>query len=372
MEAAFAPILGSDEAQSKQIDPIGIVENDEHTDSTLTAVDESDDGSSSSHDYQICNISKSSVSDARVITSSFNGSINFDCLTAANYFLDYDCMDLDKFFDTPESFMVLPDLEETVDTSNVLDEESTDEATINPDNSCLYLALHQMESFGGGNVITDYSYDQEMDFDPQFFFKSFDNLSEVVQCQSLLPAWLPDPTEKRKNVTLVLDLDETLVHSSLEQCDDADFTFPVFLEMREHMVYVKRRPHLQMFLERVAQMFDVVIFTASQSIYAEPLLDILDPEKKLISQRMYRESCIFSDGNCTKDLTVLGLDLSKVAIVDNSPQVFRLQVNNGIPITSWFDDQSDQALVSLLPFLETLVHADDVRPLIAKRFSNED
>jgi len=68
-------------------------------------------------------------------------------------------------------------------------------------------------------------------------------------------------------------------------------------------------------------MFEVVIFTASQSIYAKQLLDILDPEGRFISRRMYRESCLFSDGNYTKDLTILGVDLAKVAIIDNSPQV---------------------------------------------------
>lgn len=114
---------------------------------------------------------------------------------------------------------------------------------------------------------------------------------------------------------------ETLVHSTLEHCDDADFTFTVFFNMKEHTVYVKKRPHLQTFLERAADMFNVVIFTASQSIYAEQLLDILDPYQKLISHRLYRESCTFCDGTYTKDLTVLGVDLAKVAIIDNSPQV---------------------------------------------------
>ena len=92
--------------------------------------------------------------------------------------------------------------------------------------------------------------------------------------------------------------------------------------MKEHTVYVKERPHLQTFLKKVAEMFEIIVFTASQSIYAEKLLDILDPDRKLISGRAYRESCIFSDGSYTKDLTVLGIDLAKVLIVDNSPQVF--------------------------------------------------
>lgn len=56
----------------------------------------------------------------------------------------------------------------------------------------------------------------------------------------------------------------------------------------------------------------------------------------------------------------------------NTFQVFRLQVNNGIPIKSWFDDPLDCALMSLLPFLETLAEADDVRPIIAKRYGNKE
>lgn len=114
---------------------------------------------------------------------------------------------------------------------------------------------------------------------------------------------------------------ETLVHSTLDHCNDADFTFPVFFDMKEHTVYVKQRPHLETFLKRVAEMFEIVVFTASQSIYAKHLLDILDPEGKLISRRAYRESCIFSEGSYMKDLTVLSADLAKIAIIDNSPQV---------------------------------------------------
>lgn len=114
---------------------------------------------------------------------------------------------------------------------------------------------------------------------------------------------------------------ETLVHSTLDHCADADFTFPVYVDSKEHIVYVKKRPFLHTFLERVADMFEIIIFTASQSIYAKQLLDTLDPNQNIISHRAYRDSCIFADGCYTKDLTVLGVDLAKIAIIDNSPQV---------------------------------------------------
>jgi CTD small phosphatase-like protein 2 len=246
-----------------------------------------------------------------------------------------------------ENYVILPVLE----TSNGADNSLSEETLANSDDSSLYLAIHQLRSCN-----QDPDVGSEC-FDTQLFIKNIPDTDVISQA------------EKAKSITLVLDLDETLVHSTLEYCDDADFTFPVDFNMKIHTVYVKQRPFLHTFLQKVVEMFEIVVFTASQSIYAEKLLDILDPNRNLISRRAYRESCIFSDGSYTKDLTILGVDLAKVAIIDNSPQVYRWQVNNGIPIKSWFDDKSDTALLSLLPFLESLVEAEDVRPIIAKRFS---
>lgn len=119
----------------------------------------------------------------------------------------------------------------------------------------------------------------------------------------------------------LLCLTETLVHSTLEPCDDADFTFSVNFNLKEHTVYVRCRPHLRDFLDRVSGLFEIIIFTASQSIYAEQLLNVLDPKRKIFRHRVYRDSCVFVDGNYLKDLSVLGRDLSRVIIIDNSPQV---------------------------------------------------
>ncbi|KAG8365590.1 hypothetical protein BUALT_Bualt18G0121600 [Buddleja alternifolia] len=321
--------------------------------------------SEESSSRSLCEYPACSVSDFYFSDMIFSGSNSLFHNEMDTIFLpDFKWEDSSLLCHLTEEYMELPFLKDASDTGCDHQDRSSEETIADAD-----MAIHQLRSYKPDYDVNTYLDPDYECFDPLMYIR---NLLEQPDMAFNLSTLTLNGKHNTKQITLVLDLDETLVHSTLDCCGNADFTFTSFFDMKEHTVYVKCRPHLETFLKRVAEMFEIVVFTASQSIYANPLLDILDPDGKLISRRAYRDSCIVSEGTYTKDLTVLGVDLAKVAIIDNSPQVFRLQVNNGIPIKSWFDDPSDCALISLLPFLETLVDADDVRPIIARKFGNKE
>jgi CTD small phosphatase-like protein 2 len=124
---------------------------------------------------------------------------------------------------------------------------------------------------------------------------------------------LPPALSSTSEFTLVLDLDETLVHCTVDAIENPDLIFPVTFNGTLYQVHVRKRPYLDYFLESVSKTYELVVFTASQSIYANTLLDLIDPERR-IRYRLFRESCLCIQGNYLKDLTVLGRDLAKVNI----------------------------------------------------------
>ena len=160
------------------------------------------------------------------------------------------------------------------------------------------------------------------------------------------------PEIETSTYTLVLDLDETLVHFFYTPSGG---TFLI-------------RPFCSQFLEEMAKIFEIVIFTAALKDYADSILDILDPNKILINYRLYRHHTSLSGITFCKDLTKIGRDLSRTLIIDNLADNFKLQTNNGILIGTWIDDMKDTQLNDLGKILKVLVSKkpSDLRPIIKK------
>ncbi|XP_046882132.1 carboxy-terminal domain RNA polymerase II polypeptide A small phosphatase 2-like isoform X1 [Hypomesus transpacificus] len=171
---------------------------------------------------------------------------------------------------------------------------------------------------------------------------------------------LPELTyQDEGKICVVIDLDETLVHSSFKPISNADFIVPVEIEGTTHQVYVLKRPHVDEFLQRMGELFECILFTASLAKYADPVTDLLD-HGRVFRARLFRESCVFHQGCYVKDLSRLGRLLNKTLILDNSPASYIFHPENAVPVVSWFDDLEDTELLSLLPVFEELSTADDV------------
>ncbi|KAK3569072.1 hypothetical protein QTP86_021520 [Hemibagrus guttatus] len=216
-----------------------------------------------------------------------------------------------------------------------------------------------------------------------------------VQPKEQVPAKPLLPQIKSKDagkICVVIDLDETLVHSSFKPVNNADFIIPVEIDGAVHQVsrtnllpdsfmafsvdgceqrraisvYVLKRPHVDEFLKRMGELFECVLFTASLAKYADPVSDLLD-KWGAFRCRLFRESCVFHRGNYVKDLSRLGRDLNKVIIVDNSPASYIFHPDNAVPVASWFDDMSDTELLDLIPFFERLSKVDDVYAVLKQQ-----
>ena len=167
----------------------------------------------------------------------------------------------------------------------------------------------------------------------------------------------------------MLDLDETLVHSSFKPVENADIMLQVEIEGQICTIYVLVRPFVAQFLKRMHKMYELVIFTASLSKYAEPLMQHLDPQK-MCSYLLFREHCTFFNSAYVKDLTRLGRPMKDVIIVDNSPVAYLFQPENAIPAVNWYDDPTDTELNRIAALLERLNQEDDVRKIIRTVISN--
>ena len=200
----------------------------------------------------------------------------------------------------------------------------------------------------------------------------------IINKDTLIPpecTQVPYIPEKinNKQKTLVIDLDETLVHSYFEKEPPYNPDISYDIEIAGITIHISTliRPGTYQFLEKLSNIYEIVIFTASLSQYAIPLLNKID-KNNYCKYKLFREHCYTFDnkGNpgYVKDLSKLNRDLNNIIIIDNNPDCYFLNKENGIPIKTWLNDKNDKELLKLLPYLEFLAndYIIDVRPILTK------
>lgn len=129
------------------------------------------------------------------------------------------------------------------------------------------------------------------------------------------------------------------------------------------------RPYCLEFLERMAQKFEIGIFTAAREDYASKVIDILDPSGRLINGRLYRQHCSNAAGTLVKDFRVIGnRRRENTILVDNLIYSFAADLDNGIHIKSYVDGRDDYELEYLANVLDRLEYGDDIPQFIDTNF----
>ena len=177
----------------------------------------------------------------------------------------------------------------------------------------------------------------------------YDNFKILLEKNKIKVPFLPPMDTHKFKYTLVLDLDETLVH---------------YIEEKDRH-YVQVRPFAEYFISEMGKYFELVIFTSAEEEYANIVLDEID-KNKVISHKLYRRHVDYNDGLCLKDLNKIGRDIKKVCIIDNDKNNFKLHEENGIEIKEFLGEQDDNELDLLGDLLMSIIesNADDIRPVI--------
>lgn len=177
---------------------------------------------------------------------------------------------------------------------------------------------------------------------------------------------------------LVLDMDETLIHSRFLQSEDqesddnGDFIVSIASASGSDQIRisVKMRPFLDNCLEHLAKYYEIAVFTAGEQTYADAVLDYLDEERQIIKHRLYRQHCVrVAEGVYVKDLRIIkDRLLSDIILVDNSIVSFAFNLDNGVPISAFTRQIQDEELLYLVSYLEEVYSFPDVREHISKTF----
>ena len=172
--------------------------------------------------------------------------------------------------------------------------------------------------------------------------------------QHFTPAIVPYiRVPNKKKYTLVLDLDETLIHFKVNEKENEEGV-------------LKLRPGVFTFLKKIREFYEIVLFTEASEAYTKLMMEAFNnskENKKYFDYKFYRQHTIIIGSDFIKDLSRIGRPLDKTIIIDNIAQNFKMQKSNGILIKPFLgEDHNDQALIDLIPILTNIARDEiDVR-----------
>jgi len=169
-----------------------------------------------------------------------------------------------------------------------------------------------------------------------------------------------------EKLKVVLDLDQTLIYSSIDCLDSYDFTIPNRIGNGRGQIYVVKRPNLDEFLQFCQYKFETYIFSAGTEQYVNDIVDQIDRYRNIFKSVLAKNKCTLSNGRYVKNLNMLTTNLQRVVIIDDIRDSFVLQPYNGILIMPFTGDSSDDGLDRMMPILEELSKTTDVRTRIAE------
>ena len=199
---------------------------------------------------------------------------------------------------------------------------------------------------------------------------------------------------------LVIDLDETLIHTSFQKIEKPDLQILLDSSISKKNItnknnnngipipkpveaYIRIRPGVDEFLSQMSKYYDIYVYSASSKNYLNTIIKNID-KNNIIKECFCREDCIMYVEDCEedfdkpnnkynyiKDLKKINKDLRNIVFIDNNAISFKLQEKNGIPIKSWYDDYEDLELYKLIPILKNLSGFYDVRVEISKFVQNK-
>ncbi|CAD8152838.1 unnamed protein product [Paramecium pentaurelia] len=174
--------------------------------------------------------------------------------------------------------------------------------------------------------------------------------------------------------SIVFDLDETLIHCQESNDDPSDIVLTIKFPTGETVdAGINIRPYCKEMLQLLSQKYEIIVFTASHECYAQKVLNYLDPDKKFIHHRFFRDSCIvIQDGLHVKDLRIIGnRNLKDMVLIDNASYSFCFQQDNGIPIIPFYDNALDKELVYLTTYLMDLMQDQDIPQKNSNNFKTQ-